>query len=468
MANPFDLNNFLSNYPGRDRIQELQQIDYTNNPRNMGEGTASDFRHAAAMNELSKSLSPGFVPDVVGDSLAYGLGYINEVPDMFRGVNMGQLASGIATMNPNTFKGAFQPEAIAAAQEDLVANKLGTFGTPNTATIEDVFAKTLGYQAPGTNIQTASGIGNPMGYGAAQASDLTNLERDFPGMSTGDIIDSMNNRAFIGRQITPMAKPNVVDPNRIPGRIQEAVKPQYTIRGQIADDFGEIKNKIGSGLGSIRDFFGSGINKAKEGIMDSSPMNFLRGLPTPGNLLMNMAATRNPLNPRASNYNPTLQGQVDYMKDKGMYGTNPNSGLGQITGGRLTGKNLVSGFGSNDLGEMYSKDLSKLQGYLSTMPQRFSRLMKNNPNSYKKKIENLQNKIKQNKIEAQAAQAAREAATAARARARNPNVYANAGVGSGGFASQNTGTNSNFSNRTGRGRTGYSEGGLASMFTRRG
>ena len=218
--------NFLSNYPGRDRIQELQQIDFQNNPRDTSTGTASDFRHAAAMNELSKSLSPGFVPDFVGDSLAYGLGYINEVPDMFRGVNMGQLASGIATMNPNTFKGAFQPEAIAAAQEDLAANKLGTFRTPNTATIEDVFAKTLGYQAPGTNIQTASAIGNPMGYGAAQASDLTNLERDFPGMSTGDIIDSMNNRQRADRfsgmgQVGPnksnMNAPAALDMDRFAG-----------------------------------------------------------------------------------------------------------------------------------------------------------------------------------------------------------------------------------------------------------
>ena len=91
-------------------------------------------------------------------------------------------------------------------------------------------------------------------------------------MSTGDIIDSMNNRAFIGRQITPMAKPNVVDPNRIPGRIQEAVEPQqYRIRDQLARDFlqggilkdarkslgetfGPITNKIGSGLGSLKDF----------------------------------------------------------------------------------------------------------------------------------------------------------------------------------------------------------------------
>lgn len=247
-----------------------------------------------------------------------------------------------------------------------------------------------------------------------------------------------------------------------------ASQPQYTIRGQIADDFGEIKNKIGSGLGSIRDFVGSGFNKAKEGIMNSSPINFLRGLPTPGNLLLNMAATRNPLNPRASNYNPTLQGQIDYMKDKGMYGITDQSGLNKITGGRLAGKALVSLFGSNDLGEMYGKDLSKLEGYLESMPRRFSRLRKNNPGSYQNKIDNLNAKIAQNKIEAQEAQAAREAATAARAMAKNPQVYSNAGITSGGFASQNTGTNSNFSNRTGRGRTGYSEGGIASMFTRRG
>ena len=76
---------------------------------------------------------------------------------------------------------------------------------------------------------------------------------------------------------------------------------------------------------------------------------------------------------------------------------------------------------------------------------------------------NLDRLVRQEKAQ----QAAREAATAARAMARNPQVYANAGITSGGFASQNTGTNQSFSNKSGRGRTGYSEGGLASMFTRR-
>jgi len=72
------------------------------------------------------------------------------------------------------------------------------------------------------------------------------------------------------------------------------------------------------------------------------------------------------------------------------------------------------------------------------------------------------------KKEAAAEQAAREASTAARAMAANPEVYRNAGITSGGFASQNTGTNQGFNNKSGRGRTGYSEGGVASMFTRRG
>jgi len=59
--------------------------------------------------------------------------------------------------------------------------------------------------------------------------------------------------------------------------------------------------------------------------------------------------------------------------------------------------------------------------------------------------------------------------TATRARAANPDVYARAdamgftdGKG-GGFGSKSTGTNENFSNKTGRGRTGYLMGGLTDL-----
>jgi hypothetical protein len=50
--------------------------------------------------------------------------------------------------------------------------------------------------------------------------------------------------------------------------------------------------------------------------------------------------------------------------------------------------------------------------------------------------------------------------------AANPEVYRNAGITSGGFASQNTGTNENFSNKTGRGRTGYDDGGRVYLYNR--
>ena len=86
------------------------------------------------------------------------------------------------------------------------------------------------------------------------------------------------------------------------------------------------------------------------------------------------------------------------------------------------------------------------------------------------KQERIKNeKIKAARIEAQKAQKAREAATAQRARAANPGVYARAdamgftdGKG-GGFGSKSTGTNENFSNNSGRGRTGYRYGGIVSL-----
>ena len=72
---------------------------------------------------------------------------------------------------------------------------------------------------------------------------------------------------------------------------------------------------------------------------------------------------------------------------------------------------------------------------------------------------------KQNQIQ----QRTQKAATADRARAGNAAVYASAdkqgftdGRG-GGFGSRSTGTNENFSNNSGRGRTGYFYGGLASI-----
>jgi len=107
-------------------------------------------------------------------------------------------------------------------------------------------------------------------------------------------------------------------------------------------------------------------------------------------LVGRIAAMRNPLNPNASNYNPSLQGQIDmlggmtgtkisgtyidpYNKQLGftdnltgqpMTGRDPNSGLGVYgPGSVLAGQNVVSGFGTNDYED-------QLQGYIDRMLDR--------------------------------------------------------------------------------------------------
>ena len=96
-------------------------------------------------------------------------------------------------------------------------------------------------------------------------------------------------------------------------------------------------------------------------------------------LVGRLAAMRNPLNPNASNYNPSLQGQIDMLEGitgsritgtgdnitvtegLAMIGRDPNSGLAKYgPGSVLAGKNVVSGFGTNDYEDM-------LEGYIEDM-----------------------------------------------------------------------------------------------------
>ena len=117
---------------------------------NTATGPASDARHMAAMNELSKSFSPMNNPfgNFIGDTVAFGAGLINEIPALGRG---------------------FSKQNLGEIKEDIVANFRGSFGTPNTATArgiyEDVFSRTtpqMVREGPFTN------------YGAAQAATANN------------------------------------------------------------------------------------------------------------------------------------------------------------------------------------------------------------------------------------------------------------------------------------------------------
>ena len=240
--------------------------------------------------------------------------------------------------------------------------------------------------------------------------------------------------------------------------------------------------KFTEGVGNVKDSLGQTFNTIKT---KSAPaIGFLGAL----------ANTRNALNPNAANYNPALAGQIDFMKEQGAYGTDwDQSGLNKITGGRLAGKNLQSGFGSNDLMEMYGKDLARLEKTLANLPKQWSRLMKNNPEAYANKVKTFQDRIKQNKWEQE--EARKDLETRNRIRL-SPNLvqdrnyrsdpelsrigrekYTGKGMAFEAKPSRTfTYTNPNTGKKQrgysgGRrdgGRVGYANGGLASLFTRRG
>ena len=405
---------FGSNVPGlldkgvaslydRDALFDLEnQFGSQYGIQNTSSGLASDARHMAAMNNLSNTLSPMNNPvgNFIGDTLAFGAGLINEVPALGRG---------------------FDKQNLGEIVEDIKANYAGSFGTPNTTTAQGIYEDVFSRATP-QEIATMRG-GPFANYGTAQAADLptNSLERDFPGMSTGDIIDSMNNRgpARAANDLSGLDMDRFAGVSNL-GRNDMDVEQVEQLGSP--SRFQGFKNLIGSGLGSIRDF---AIDKGRMGrnLIGSAGAMAL-GLPgIVGSLLSNFGD--------GVDYQQYTPG-FDY---KGLNPSmindfyNPATGLNRFDRARKKGNTFAS---SRTLAEYFEK-----------------------------------RKVKK-AAEAQAKQAAREAATAARAMAKNPQVYRDAGITSGGFASQNTGTNQGFSNKSGRGRTGYSDGGLASMFTRRG
>jgi len=288
------------------------------------------------------------------------------------------------------------------------------------------------------------------------------------------------------------------------------VQPQYRIRDQLKRDFlqgglfrdakqslGQSKDALVEDFSGLQNIIGSGVDKMQEGL------GFLRDKALSGwdsvsgglkslmdnTMLGRIAAMRDATNPRAGNYNPALQGQIDFMKEQGMYGNDwDQSGLNKITGGRLAGKNLQSLIGSNDLMDMYADDLAGLEKTLGNLPKQWSQLMKNNPAAYANKVKAFKEKIAQNKWEQEQARKDLEKRNKIRLGSHlvqdknyrsDPELsrigrekYTGKGMA---FEKQKSGTFTTPSGKKGYsggrkdgGRIGYSNGGLASLFTRRG
>jgi len=106
----------------------------------------------------------------------------------------------------------------------------------------------------------------------------------------------------------------------------------------------------------------AGLNEGIKAITGGSSMGMAIPL-LAGSL--GLAYLRNPLRPDSMNYNPELQGQIDYALNRGYIGTNSNSRLRQYSDNSiLSGQNVVSLFGTNDYGKQLQKYKDK---YYNTM-----------------------------------------------------------------------------------------------------
>ena len=201
------------------------------------------------------------------------------------------------------------------------------------------------------------------------------------------------------------------------------------------------------------------LQKTKDGIT-SVGQRFKEGANmvfSPFSLFANLT---NPLNPKSSNYNPNLAGQLNALDQMGnMLYNDPKSGLLKYgSGSVLAGQNAISGFGTND----YLEQLEKKQAYFE---KRIAANKKYNKDTYAATLAEIEK------------EKARQAAITATANATSNNNNQRGGgdgrygIGSDGQKSYDFGQGFGWSatgsgpvsNRTGRGRTGWADGGIITL-----
>ena len=166
---------------------------------------------------------------------------------------------------------------------------MGQLGTElnNQNILSSMFERSLGAATPLAS-KLSFNTPNFDFMGSAQASELTDLERDFPGMSTGDIIDSMNNRGPVATNIETAPQP------------KEAIYQDRIMNNNLPSYGYEPKQGILQGLqnkiGGLKDFLPFG---------DKS----LSGMAVKG---IKSLFERNPNAPSYQTYDPT--GKIDYSQ----------------------------------------------------------------------------------------------------------------------------------------------------------
>ena len=195
-----------------------------------------------------------------------------------------------------------------------------------------------------------------------------------PGSTPGNNLDYQSGNERQGGIMDLDSYSNVASPRNISNTSSKysaaEIEKGIDIYGNPIDESITSKGFIGSAMDKFSDL--PGIKQGKN----------LIGTIMDNTLVGRLAAARDPLNPKASNYNPSLQGQIDMLggitgsritgtsdnlkttEGLAMLGRDPNTGLGKYgPGSVLAGQNVVSGFGTNDYED-------QLQGYIDEMVSR--------------------------------------------------------------------------------------------------
>ena len=117
---------------------------------------------------------------------------------------------------------------------------------------------------------------------------------------------------------------------------------------------------INQGIAAVTDFFsGLGTPKVRGTLGTRLANQKMLPIPLPS---MITAQARNPLMAGAANFNPALEGQLNYLEGQdGYIGRDPNSGgLKYGPESVLSGQNVISGFGTNDYVKQLDKYINKM------------------------------------------------------------------------------------------------------------
>ena len=139
------------------------------------------------------------------------------------------------------------------------------------------------------------------------------------------------------------------------GLNKQQQNPKYAISlgGKSFDPMGMLKR--------------AGVNKMFSSGSSMGGLGSFGGAALMGGAALGLGYLTNPLREGSRNYNPNLQGQLDYASRRGFIDRNNSAGaLRYNKNSVLSGQNAISGFGTNDYGKQLQKYRDK---YSDTMPK---------------------------------------------------------------------------------------------------